>query len=125
MRVVSQENNNESNNYVNIKFENASFRVICDDGKYKIKAYVPGSPWLYMGEYEKEEHAIFVVGALEAFNSIGTRTVYLPPEEVLLDSFECIRAKRLDGEQITAEVASEEVKRLFTTNYWLEGDKLV
>lgn len=126
MRVVSQKNNNELARYCNIPFESTGFIVTKDDEGYSILAYVCGDdrPY-YMGKYEKEEHAIFVVEVLEAFNLIGTGTVYLPPEEVLLDNFKCIGAKRLDGEQITAEEAREEVKRLFTTNYWLEGDKLV
>lgn len=126
MRVVSQKCNDELARYCNIPFESTGFIVTKEDCYYKILAYVcgDGQPY-YMGEYEKEEHAIFVVEALEAFNLIGTGTVYLPPEEVLLNSFEYVRAKRLDGEQITAEEAREEVKRLFTTNYWLEGDKLV
>lgn len=126
MRVVSQKSNNELARYCNIPFESTGFTVTKEDCYYKMLAYVcgDGQPY-YMGIYEKEEHAIFVVEAFEEFNLIGTGTVYLPPEEALLDSFECIGAKRLDGEQITAEEASEEVKRLFTTNYWLEGDELV
>ena len=124
MRVVSQKNDSKSNNYVNIPFESTGFIVNRDDDDdYRILAYVysENAPY-YMGEYKKERHAIFVVEAFEAFNSIGTGIVYLQPEEVLLDSLECIGAKRLDGKQITAEEASEEVKKLFTTNYWLEGE---
>lgn len=126
MRVVSQKCNDESVRYCNIPFESTGFIVTKEDERCKILAYVygDGQPY-YMGKYEKESHAIFVVEALEVFNLIGTGTVYLPPEEVLLNSFECIGARRLDGEQITAEEANEEVKRLFTTNYWLEGDKFV
>lgn len=126
MRVVSQKNNNELARYCNIPFESTGFIVTKDDEGYRILAYVYGddSP-CYMGKYEKEEHAIFVVEAIGVYETIGTKTVCLPPEKALLDSFECIGAKRLEGEQITAEEASEEVKRLFTTNYWLEGDKLV
>lgn len=126
MRVVSQKCNDELARYCNIPFDSTGFTVTKEDDRYKILAYVygVGQPY-YLGSYKKESHAIFVVEALEAFNLIGAGTVYLPPEEALLDSFECIGAKRLDGEQITAEEASEEVKRIFTTNYWLEGDKLV
>lgn len=126
MRVVSQKNNNELERYCNIPFESTGFAVTREDNHYKIIAYTYGDGQPYcLGSYEKESHAIFAVEALEAFNSIGTGTVYLPPEEALLDNLECIGAKRLNGEQITAEEASEEAKRLFTTNYWLEGDKLV
>ena len=123
MRVVSQKCNDELVRYCNIPFESTGFIVTKEDDHYKMLAYVygVGQPY-YLGSYKKERHAIFVVEAIGAYETIGAKTVYLPPEKALLDSFECIGAKRLEGEQITAEEASEEVKRLFTTNYWLEGE---
>lgn len=125
MRVVSQKINNELARYCNIPFESTGFIVTKEDYYYKILAYVysDGQPY-YMGKYEKESHAIFVVEALEAFNSIGTGTVYLPPEEVLLESLNKVGESALKG-TMTKESVNEEVKRLFTTNYWLEGDGLV
>ena len=126
MRVVSQKNDSKSNNYVNIPFESTGFIVNRDDDDYRILAYVysENTPY-YMGEYKKEEHAIFVVGAIEAFNSIGIRVIYLPPEQVLLESIERIGTETLDGKAIMEEEVYKELNKLFTTNYWLEGEKLV
>ena len=126
MRVVSQKNDSKSNNYVNIPFESTGFIVNRDDdGDYRILAYVysENAPY-YMGEYKKERHAIFVVEAFEAFNSIGTGIVYLPPEEVLLDSFNAVGKGIIEG-TVTQEELNEGVKRLFTTNYWLGGKDIV
>lgn len=120
MRVVSQKNGN----YINISFDNTSFVVRGRSNKYEIDAYVPGSSIMfYMGEYSKEEYATFVLESFEAFKTIAG-TVYLPPEKVLLDSFNAVR-EGINKGTATKEEINEEVKRLFTTNYWLGGKNIV
>lgn len=125
MRVVSQKSNDELARYCNIPFESAGLIITKEDDCYKILAYVCGdSAPYYLGSYEKEEHAIFVVEAIEAFNLIGNKTLYMPPEKVLLESFNKVGESALKGTTIKEQVI-EEVNKLFTTNYWLDGDKLV
>ena len=120
MRVVSQ----KSGNYINIPSDNTSFIIRGESGKYEIDAYVSGSPIMFiMGEYSKEEYAIFALESFEAFKTIAG-TVYLPPEKVLLDSFNAV-GKGINKGTATEEEINEEVKRLFTTNYWLGGKNIV
>ena len=124
MRVVSQKCNDELVRYCNIPFESTGFIVTKEDDYYKILAYVYSNEQPYcLGSYKKEEHAIFVLESFEAFNTIAG-TVYLPPEKVLLDSFNAMGKRIIEG-TVTQEEAIEEVKRLFTTNYWLGGKDIV
>lgn len=124
MRVVSQKCNDELASYCNIPFENTGFTVTKENDHYKILAYVYGAEQPYhLGSYKKEEYAIFVSESFEAFKTIAG-TVYLPPEKVLLDSFNAV-GEGINKGTATEEEINEEVKRLFTTNYWLGGKNIV
>lgn len=116
MRVVSQ----KGKDYINIPFDNISFRVVGDSGAYKIKAYAPGSPWLYMGEYSKEEYATVVLSSINLINGFKENSekivVFIPSEETIKELID--KAKEADVD--INELATMALL-LFTKNYWLEG----
>lgn len=118
MRVVSQ----KDKDYINIPFDNTSFRVVGDSDVYKIKAYAPGSPWLYMGEYSKEEYATFVLSSISSINGFKENSekivVFIPSEETIKEFIDKTKGKEVEVD--TNELATM-VLLLFTKNYWMEG----
>ena len=116
MRVVSQ----KSTSYINVPFDNTSFRIVGDSGAYKIKAYAPGSPWLYMGEYSKEEYATFVLSSISSINEFKENSdkivVFIPSEETIKEFIDKVKEAVFDINELATMTLL-----LFTKNYWMEG----
>ena len=121
MRVVSQ----KSENYINIPFDNTSFIIRGESGKYEIDAYVSGSPIMFiMGEYSKEEYATFVLSNISLVNEFKENSdkivVFIPLEETIKEFIGKIKGK--EAEIDINEVATMALL-LFTKNYWVEGEE--
>ena len=121
MRVVSQ----KSENYINIPFDNTSFIIRGESGKYEIDAYVSGSPIMFiMGEYSKEEYATFVLSNISLVNEFKENSdkivVFIPLEETIKEFIGKIKGK--EAEIDINEVAAMALL-LFTKNYWVEGEE--
>lgn len=119
MRVVSQ----KSENYINIPFDNTSFIIRGESGKYEIDAYVSGSPIMFcMGEYSKEEYATFVLSNISLVNEFKENSdkivVFIPLEETIKEFIGKIKGK--EAEIDINELAAMALL-LFTKNYWMEG----
>lgn len=121
MRVVSQ----KSENYINIPFDNTSFIIRGESGKYEIDAYVSGSPIMFiMGEYSKEEYATFVLSNISLVNEFKENSdkivVFIPLEETIKEFIGKIKGK--EAEIDINELATMALL-LFTKNYWVEGEE--
>lgn len=121
MRIVSQ----KSGNYINIPFDNTSFIIRGESGKYEIDAYVSGSPIMFiMGEYSKEEYATFVLSSISSINGFKENydkiIVFIPLEETIKEFIDKIKGKEAEidiNELVTMALL------LFTKNYWVEGEE--
>ena len=119
MRVVSQ----KSENYINIPFDNTSFIIRGESGKYEIDAYVSGSPIMFiMGEYSKEDYATFVLSSISSINEFKENSdkivVFIPSEETIKELIDKTKGKEAEidiNELVTMALL------LFTKNYWMEG----
>ena len=121
MRVVSQ----KSENYINIPFDNTSFIIRGESGKYEIDAYVSGSPIMFiMGEYSKEEYATFVLSSISSINGFKENSdkivVFIPLEETIKEFIGKIKGKEAE---IDINKLATMALLLFTKNYWVEGEE--
>lgn len=117
MRVVSQ----KSENYINIPFDNTSFIIRGESGKYEIDAYVSGSPIMFiMGEYSKEEYATFVLSSISSINGFKENSdkivVFIPSEETIKEFIDKVKEAVFDINELATMTLL-----LFTKNYWMEG----